>query len=75
MPRLLREVEMSTPDVLRDTLALAEAEGLRVRLLPGWYDVDTIAEYDRLVADLRHARAGCAPRTQRFIVEEGPACG
>src|SRR5262249_35081740 len=27
-PRLLREVRMSTPHVLRDTLALAEAEGL-----------------------------------------------
>jgi glycosyltransferase A (GT-A) superfamily protein (DUF2064 family) len=64
-PRLLREVRMSTPFVVRDTLALANELGLRVELLPQWYDVDTIAELDRLRAELptlpievaRHTRA------------------
>jgi rSAM/selenodomain-associated transferase 1 len=51
-PRLLREVRMSTPDVVADTLALAEAEGLSVIQLPPWHDVDTVAELDRLREEL-----------------------
>lgn len=51
-PRLLREVQMSTPTVLRDTLAIAEELGLRVALLPMWYDVDTAAELQRLRQEL-----------------------
>jgi rSAM/selenodomain-associated transferase 1 len=51
-PRLLREVQMSTPTVLRDTLAIAEELGLRVALLPTWYDVDTAAELQRLRQEL-----------------------
>lgn len=43
-PHLLHEVEMSTPHVLADTIALAESTGLTVSLLPTWYDVDTIAD-------------------------------
>ena len=39
---LLRDVQMSTPHVLADTLALAKSTGLAVSLLPTWYDVDTI---------------------------------
>jgi rSAM/selenodomain-associated transferase 1 len=64
-PRLLREVTMSTPFVVRDTLALASELGLRAELLPQWYDVDTAAELGRLRAELtalpleiaRHTRA------------------
>ena len=37
--RLLHEVRMSTPSVAADTLALAKEEGLRVGILPTWYDV------------------------------------
>lgn len=51
-PRLLREVPMSTPTVLRDTLAIAAALGLRVALLPTWYDVDTGVELQRLRREL-----------------------
>jgi rSAM/selenodomain-associated transferase 1 len=65
-PRLLREVRMSTPDVLRDTLALAEQDSLRVTLLPTWYDVDTIQELDRLRGELRKAN-GLAPHTRAFL--------
>ena len=54
-PRLLREVQMSTPTVLRDTLAIAEELGLRVALLPTWYDVDTAAELQRLHQELQNA--------------------
>lgn len=54
-PRLLREVQMSTPTVLRDTLRIAEALALRVALLPTWYDVDTAAELQRLRLELQGA--------------------
>ncbi|MCA9924601.1 MAG: TIGR04282 family arsenosugar biosynthesis glycosyltransferase [Anaerolineales bacterium] len=50
-PRLVREVKMSTPHVLADTLAIAAADNLRVSLLPPWYDVDELTELKRL----RHA--------------------
>jgi len=66
-PRLLREVPMSTPNVLRDTLALAEQEGLRVALLPTWYDVDTVQELWRLQRELRAAANGTAHHTRMML--------
>ncbi|MEI6777261.1 MAG: TIGR04282 family arsenosugar biosynthesis glycosyltransferase [Chloroflexales bacterium] len=66
-PRLLREVPMSTPDVLRDTLAIARELGLRVALLPTWYDVDTAAELARLREDLRDQPPEIAAHTRRFL--------
>jgi rSAM/selenodomain-associated transferase 1 len=66
-PRLLREVRMSTPHVARDTLALAEEQGLRVVLLPSWYDVDTRDELERLQHELRGATNGLARRTREFF--------
>jgi uncharacterized protein len=66
-PRLLREVPMSTPTVLADTLALVRELGLRVDLLPAWYDVDTVAELLRLAATLRAAPPDVAPRTSAFL--------
>ena len=51
-PHLLREVQMSTPSVLADTLELAEASGLTVSLLPAWYDVDTIEELHQLEGEI-----------------------
>jgi len=50
--RLLREVQMSTPRVLDDTLELAEANGLTVSLLPSWYDVDTVQELHQLEGEV-----------------------
>ena len=46
---------MSTPTVLADTLALAAEEGLRVELLPAWYDVDEAADLARLAGELADA--------------------
>jgi rSAM/selenodomain-associated transferase 1 len=65
--RLLREVRMSTPNVLRDTLTLAEQDGLRVALLPTWYDVDTVQELNRLRDELRAEANGFAPHTREFL--------
>ncbi len=66
-PRLLREVQMSTPTVLRDTLELAEGEGLRVALLPAWYDVDTREELERLGRELPQLKNGTARHTRDLL--------
>ncbi len=72
-PRLLREVRMSQPEVLSETVALAETLGLRLALLPGWYDVDTADELARLQAEMVPAPAGVAPRTRRRLAAWAPA--
>jgi rSAM/selenodomain-associated transferase 1 len=59
-PALVRDVAMSAADTLAQTLAVAKREGLRVALLPPWYDVDAPADLARLAADPglgRHTRA------------------
>lgn len=66
-PRLLREVTMSTPTVLRDTLAIAAELDLRAALLPGWYDVDTPADLARLRAELAAAPPTVAPHTRAWL--------
>ncbi len=50
---LIRNVEMSTPRVLADTLELAEARGLCIELLPAWYDIDRPEDLRRLRAELQ----------------------
>jgi rSAM/selenodomain-associated transferase 1 len=69
-PHLLRQVQMSTPHVLSDTLALAEATGLTVALLPTWYDVDTIADLYHLNREIAGMNANTnAPATRRWLAE------
>ncbi len=70
-PRLLREVEMSTPRVLADSLAIAQELGLRVALLPTWYDVDTAAELERLRQELRHLPPVVAVATRAWFATDG----
>jgi uncharacterized protein len=70
-PRLLREVRMSTTSVLVDTLALAAEEGLRVVLLPIWYDVDDVTSLARLVAELADSPPRTARHTRAFL-EQNP---
>jgi uncharacterized protein len=66
-PRLLRDVRMSTPYVVRDTLTLAAAENLSVAQLPAWYDVDTVAELERLRAELNVLPPKRAAHTRRVL--------
>ena len=66
-PRLLREVRMSTPSVLQDTLTLAREEELRFTLLPQWYDVDDVASLQQLIAELQTAPLEVAPHTRSFL--------
>jgi rSAM/selenodomain-associated transferase 1 len=66
-PRLLREVQMSTPNVTSDTLRVAAEEGLRVELLPVWYDVDDGASLVRLASELDDTPTNTARHTRAFL--------
>lgn len=66
-PRLLREVKMSTPNVLSDTLKIVAEECLTATQLPAWYDVDTVAELERLRVELTALSNGRAKHTRDFI--------
>ena len=67
--RLVTDVQMSTPTVLRDTLAIAAQESIRIDLLPEWYDVDNADELDHLSAELA-AHPERAPATSRFLTTQ-----
>jgi uncharacterized protein len=69
-PRLLRDVEMSTPFVVRDTLAVAEELGLKVALLPTWYDVDTVVELRRLRDEIAESSGQGAYHTRAFLADK-----
>lgn len=69
-PRLLREVQMSTPNVIRDTLQLAAVEELTVAQLPIWYDVDTASELGRLQLEIQTMTAERATHTRRFLASQ-----
>ncbi len=69
-PRLVTDVEMSTPSVLNDTLRVAHELGLEVRTLDPWYDVDEPADLDRLVDDII-AGVACGPHTLAMLSDVG----
>jgi len=56
--------------VVEDTLARADVAGLRVALLPTWYDVGTPADLARLAAELAGSDAVNALATARFLEHE-----
>lgn len=66
-PRLVRDVQMSTSHVLADTLMIAEELGLRVHLLPSWYDVDTKDELTKLQREIQSGASDVAIHTRRFF--------
>jgi uncharacterized protein len=66
-PRLLLEVQMSTPTVTADTIALAEENGLKVGLLPTWYDIDDAASLLRLMREVENPDLGVATYTRKFL--------
>ena len=71
VPFLLRSVQMSTPTVAADTIALAVKENLRVHLLPNWYDVDDAASLIRLAKEVENDDQGVATHTRRFVAQLG----
>ncbi|MEP7137400.1 MAG: TIGR04282 family arsenosugar biosynthesis glycosyltransferase [Chloroflexota bacterium] len=66
-PRLLREVQMSTPTVTADTIALAHEEDLNVRLLPVWYDVDDASSLMRLMNEIENLDSQVVLHTRQFL--------
>jgi len=48
---LVTTVEMSTPTVLADTLAVAAKQQLNTKLLASWYDIDDNTDLQRLAAE------------------------
>ncbi|GIV93974.1 MAG: hypothetical protein KatS3mg056_2683 [Chloroflexus sp.] len=69
-PTLFTGVTMSTPTVLRDTLAIAEQLRLQTSLLPLWYDIDTFTDLHRLIASsasLTHTR----PLLEHVLAQAG----
>lgn len=62
---VFRRIDWSTPAVTQQTLARAEEAGLRVRLLPAWYDVDDRPSLARLAAAPDLARL--LPHTARHL--------
>ena len=59
----------STPRVYDETLRRAAALDVRVTALPGWYDVDTPLEFERLHAEINELDAGAPRHTRRFFAE------
>jgi len=70
VPRLLRDVQMSTSTVAADTIALAAEEGLSVHLLPTWYDVDDSASLLRLAKEVENGNQKIAAHTRRFLAQQ-----
>ena len=66
-PRLLRDVQMSTPRVTADTLAIAREAGLQVSLLPVWYDVDDASSLMRLMNEIESLNLQTARHTRQFL--------
>ena len=70
VPDLFSEIRWSTSSAFNDTRAAAERAGVRVQLMPGWYDVDDAEGLSRLRRELAapHGRTR-APETARVIEE------
>jgi rSAM/selenodomain-associated transferase 1 len=63
-PTLFRGMTWSTDTVGEVTLARCRAAGLRIHLLPSWYDVDDAAALVQLRRELAAAPAGIARHTR-----------
>jgi uncharacterized protein len=63
---IFKNIPWGTPGVLPATSEMAVARGLNLRLLPLWYDVDTVQDLERLKEELKSHR-GSAENTRRFL--------
>jgi rSAM/selenodomain-associated transferase 1 len=68
---LFQDIEWSSRTVFRSTVDKAARIGLDMRVLPGWYDVDTIEDVRQALldaqADSNLVRWATRPEAQRFI--------
>jgi rSAM/selenodomain-associated transferase 1 len=79
VPALFTGVPWSTPAVLPETVARARRLGLRLTLLPAWFDVDRGEDLERLRGTPSAEASDPAPfwprRTVAFLAAELPARG
>lgn len=71
VPNLFQNVDWSTPRVFEQTARNAARAGLRLQTLPLWYDVDTLADLQRLRGEIiadGEAQAR-APATTRWLLK------
>ncbi len=59
---------MSTPQVVQETLAQARAKHLRVEMLGMCYDIDYVADLQRLVDELADLSSEIALHTRAFLL-------
>jgi rSAM/selenodomain-associated transferase 1 len=67
VPDVFAGIVWGERDVLARTLSRARAAGLSVELLPALYDVDRLADAERLARDLESGRAADLPATRRAL--------
>jgi rSAM/selenodomain-associated transferase 1 len=66
-PDLFLKVTMSTPQVVHDTLVQARTKKLSVEMLPLCYDIDYVADLQRMVDELAASLAITATHTRAFL--------
>ena len=68
LPALFEHIEWSTEKVMQQTLQQARLHNLNVRLIPRWYDVDTVEDMRKLAEQLQEMpNEDDAPRTRDFL--------
>lgn len=70
-PELFVQMPWSTAAVREETLQRAAALGLKVALLPTWFDIDTYEDLQRLQAMLVHTEGDAPRHTRQFFRERG----
>jgi glycosyltransferase A (GT-A) superfamily protein (DUF2064 family) len=67
VPDLFRGIQMSTPHVLRETMARAASLDFSVCLLPATYDIDEVSDLERLVRELARGGSPACPHTWALL--------
>lgn len=68
-PGLFDDIQWSTPKVMEQSIAKAEAENLGVALLPEWYDVDTADDLERLLREIQRYPQDRLKHTRRYLTQ------
>jgi rSAM/selenodomain-associated transferase 1 len=64
---VFEDIEWSTPRVYGQTVERAHREGLRMGTVEQWYDVDEVADLERVWQELNQAAAGLARHTRAVL--------
>lgn len=66
-PELFQDIPWSTPDVFDKTIAFAQSISLSPIILPRWYDVDVLADFNRLLASNDTIIQEYATRWEKYV--------